>query len=396
MFAALGLFFSGYNNFVVGLALIGVRPALHPTPLATALVAAGTLAGMLAGALGLGRLADIAGRRLALILDLVLIVAFALASAIATSATELVVFRFLLGLGIGAGYPIGSSYVADVSPPQRRGLLMTVAFSGWGFGALAAGLVGWWLIIALPEPTAWRPMLASGALPAVATMVLLLTLGLPESDRWESSRANLVRLPFSALVSRRFIVRTVAACVPWWFMDVSVYGMALFTPTLLDEMGLTDPARIAAGTALLTVFTLAGFGVAALLIDRVGRRPLQLAGFVGMALALGALAMTGKHLPALWLLGLFAGFQLASNAGPNTTTWIVPAELFPTRIRASGQGLATAFSRTGAILGALALPLLSTTLGLRVSLILVAVTALLGGILTLAVLPETARIHLSD
>ena len=91
-----------------------------------------------------------------------------------------------------------------------------------------------------------------------------------------------------------------------------------------------------------------------------------------------------------------AGFQFASNSGPNTTTWIVPAELFPTRLRATGQGLATAFSRTGALLGALALPVLSARLGLPVTLGLVAVTSLLGAAVTLVTLPETARQPLVD
>lgn len=395
LLASLGLVLSGYNNFIVGLALIQVRPLFSLSAVSTGLVAAATLAGMLAGALALGRLADLVGRRTALLIDLGIIVVFSLLSARVNSGPELVAARFLMGTGIGAGYPIGSSYVADVSPPARRGRLMTLTFSGWGIGAFGASLVGW-LILAGGSPTSgWRVMLASGAIPAVVAAVLVIVTGLPESPRWQASR-SLAPLPFSALGHPAHRRATVAALVPWFLMDIAVYGIGLFTPTLLSELGLTRPVQVALGTLLLSVFTLAGFVVAGALIDRAGRRRLQIAGFLGMAAALCLLALAGPHPAAFPLLALFAGFQLASNAGPNTTTWIVPAELFPTRIRATGQGAATAFSRTGAVLGVLLLPVLAASVGLRATLLGVGAVSVLGAVATAASLPETANRLLDD
>ena len=115
-----------------------------------------------------------------------------------------------------------------------------------------------------------------------------------------------------------------------------------------------------------------------------------------MAITLVGIAFTGTHPSPVLLLGLFGGFQVGSNMGPNTTTWIVPAELFPTRLRATGQGSATAFSRLGAVAGVLGLPLLVVALGLRTTLMLAAASSLLGMTLTIGLLPETAARELVD
>lgn len=393
--AWVGLILSGFNNFVIGLALLEVKPLFKLTALQSGIVAAATLAGMLVGALALGRLADLVGRRTALLIDLALVAIFAIICAFVANGTELITARFLLGLGIGAGYPIGSSYVADVSPDRSRGRLMTLAFAGWGIGSFAAALLGWQLILHLAPTVGWRWMLGAGAVPAAIAFGLVALTGLPESPRWSASK-SLEKLPLSALATPAFARITLAALIPWFLMDIAVYGIGLFTPTLLAELGFKSVAQVALGTLILSLFTLAGFVGAGALIDRVGRRPLQIIGFLGMALALAILAFTGKAPAAGLLLGLFAGFQFASNAGPNTTTWIVPAELFPTRLRATGQGAATAFSRLGAVLGVLALPIAVASFGLRATLLVVALVSVVGAVATAALLPETANRPLSD
>lgn len=393
--ASLGLLVSGYNNFAVGLALIVIKPQYHLSPFSTGVIASATLAGMLIGSLALGRLADLVGRRRALLIDLALVVVFAIVSGLVQNATELGIARLLLGIGVGAGYPIGSSFVADVSPDKIRGRLMTLAFSGWGLGAFTAALAGFLLISHTAATTSWRLLLAFGAIPALIAIALVAVLGVPESPRWQQSQ-NLPKLPFSALGTPTYRRLTLAALIPWFLMDVAVYGVGLFTPTLLSGLGFKHPSQVAFGTLMLSLFTLAGFVVAGLLIDRVGRRILQIVGFVGMAAALVGVAAVGAKPNALLLLVLFGAFQLASNAGPNTMTWILPAEMFPTRLRATGQGAATAFSRIGAVLGVLLLPVFVAHLGLGTTLVLVAAVSIIGAIATAGLVDETNGKPLTD
>lgn len=110
-----------------------------------------------------------------------------------------------------------------------------------------------------------------------------------------------------------------------------------------------------------------------------------------MTVLFALLALQGAHPDAVLLLVLFATVQISINAGPNTTTWIVAAELFPTRLRARGQGSATAFSRIGAASGAFFLPVIDAHYGIDAAFALVAQASLLAAAITWWLLPETAR-----
>ena len=219
LIAFLGLFLSGYNNFMAAIALIELKPAFHLGPVAIGLILAATFLGMLVGGGTLGRLADLMGRRPVMILNICMIAVFAILSGFVGNSTELIIMRFLMGIGIGAGYPIGSSYVADVSTSHDRGARMTLSFCGWGFGALACGLVGWLLLSVAPPNIGWRLMLVSGAIPAIVAMVVIRTRCLPESHCWKNSQ-SLEPLPFSTLFRRGYRRTTLAALLPWFLMDL--------------------------------------------------------------------------------------------------------------------------------------------------------------------------------
>jgi MFS family permease len=177
-------------------------------------------------------------------------------------------------------------------------------------------------------------------------------------------------------------------------MDLPVYGIGLLIPSVLLQLHVGGTNAVVISTCGLSIFTLMGFVVAYYSIDRIGRRQLQIVGFVGMAGLFAILALAGTGINKFALLALFAGIQIFVNAGPNTTTWIVAAELFPTRLRASGQGGATAFSRIGAACGAFFLPVIDSRAGLSAAFAVVAVASVLAAIITVIYLPETARCEL--
>jgi MFS family permease len=124
-------------------------------------------------------------------------------------------------------------------------------------------------------------------------------------------------------------------------------------------------------------------------MDKLGRKAIQLVGFVIMALAYGALFLAPgiAKLPILFLI-IYGVSYFFIEFGPNTTTFIVPAEVFPTNLRGSGHGMSAAAGKVGAFLGAFFLPVILAASGLPFTMGLLAGVALLGVLLTALILPE--------
>jgi MFS family permease len=355
-----------------------------------------------AGAAVIGRLTDRLGRRAMYQLDLWLFVIFSLLSALAPNVAALIGFRFLLGVGIGADYPISSSYAAEFLPARLRGRLLVGAFSFQALGALAGATVGLVVLLTHPASDAWRWMLVAGTVPAL--VVVVLRRALPESPAWARARSaggTERALPYRALFGRDLRRALVLATVPWFAMDICLYGVGFFTPTILALLAFSDRASWVArdiasteGAMLLDVFLIVGFALAIWLVDSWGRMRLQLLGFAGMTVGLTLLAI-GARLPdtvPLHIVLIFAGFalfNLAVNAGPNATTYLLPAELFPTELRASGHGLAAACGKLGATVGVFCLPLIREHWGLSGTVGLVAGASLLGLLVTWLTRTET-------
>jgi MFS family permease len=391
--AATLTFLSGYNNFILGIALLQLHSVLNLTPAESGVVLAATSIGMLLGSVVLGRVADLIGRKRASIIDLGVVALAAIASAASVSAAQLVFWRLVLGVGLGGGYPISSSYVADIGPAATRGARLTLASSGWGVGVLASGFVGWLLLRAPAAALGWRTMLATGAIPAVVALIALALWRVPEAPAWVEAQ-SLQPLPLRTLFTRENWPRTLVMIVPWFLVDIPVYGVGLLTPTLLGQLHLGGLHAVILGYFVVAGFTLVGCLIPYLLIDPLGRRPLQIGGFLGTAVLMAWLALDGVTASWLCSLAVFVAIQLFINAGPNTTTWIVAAELFPTRLRATAQGAATSISRLGAISGTLLLPIVDARAGMPMVFGIAAAVSLLGAVLTWGWLPETARVPL--
>jgi MFS family permease len=413
--SAMGVFLDGFDLFIVGVALPLIQREFNASVWQLGLVGAASPIGAIFGAVVLGRVTDRLGRKAVYFVDLLLFVTFAALSALAWNIESLIVFRFLLGVGIGADYPIGATYVSEFMPARVRGRMIVGAFSFQAAGAFAGAVVGLLLLLIVPEVSAWRWMLAAGIVPAIIVVVMRSTA--PESPRWcevhgkadEARRtveelcgrpvvvdpAPAAPLPYSALFSRAFIRRTVLATVPWFLMGFALYGIGLFTPTILRVLGFTgtestsvasfvsSDVRATVGAVVLDVFLVLGFLLAIWLIDRWGRIRLQLIGFAGMAVAL-LIAAAGASLTVdstpyeLLILGGFALFNLMVNMGPNPTTYTLPAELFPTSVRASGDGMAASAGKVGAAIGIFLVPVLKQDWGIRPTVLTVALICALG------------------
>ncbi len=393
----------GFDFFIIGLALPFLQQTYHLTPVAVGAIASAAIVGALIGSLILGPLTDHIGRQRMLVLDIALFLIASVGTVIAWDMPSLIGFRFLLGVAIGADYPISVAYITENVPARLRGRMVIGAFTFQAIGALlgaltAITLIGLWPRLApagaAVMPDLWRWMLGVGIIPVLLVALLRWRFSL-ESPRYYLARGEYEaasiaatqllghaiaitpttdpperepQLPYAALFSAPYRRHTLLASLPWFLQDIATYGMGIFTPTLIAVLAFAHqvdlPRRTiaaATGAAIVDLFLIAGFLLAVVLIDRVGRMLLQIMGFIGMTIGLVLLALAGDPTlnpdPNLGLVLVgFLIFNLCMNCGPNATTFLLSGEVFPTTIRASGAGLAAAIAKAGAVLGAFALP----------------------------------------
>jgi MFS family permease len=426
LLAGLGILLDGFDFFIIGVANPLIANDFGVGAAEKGLVSAAAIVGAVFGAGLLGPLGDKIGRRRIFKFDLWLFVVFSLACIVAWDVWSLIAFRFVLGIAIGLDYPIAASYLAEILPSRTRGRWLVSAFSLQAAGILLGAVVGVLVLLIVPDVGSWRLMLGFGVVPAL--LIIWLRREVPESPRWLAQNGHeeeaceiaerLCGHPVAVtaadrergeptpegikafiqprLFSRRYRRRTIFTAVPWFLMDIATYGVGIFTPTLLAAMALAGPDAtflsddIAStkGTAALDVFLVIGFALAILLVDRLGRVRLQLIGFAVMAVALCLLGWSealpggGDDNLALVLIG-FALFNTFMNMGPNATTFALPAEVFPSEIRAAGHGFAAACAKLGAAIGVFAFPLLIDDLGTSALLFGVAGACVVAFVVTL-------------
>lgn len=426
--SAMGVFLDGFDLFIIGVALPLISHQMHMSKTGLGLVGAAAPLGAMIGAFTLGRYTDKLGRKAMYFFDLLFFVVFTGLSALSWSTISLLVFRFLLGIGIGADYPISSTYVSELMPKKIRGRMLSSAFSFQALGALFGAAVGLAILMLDPAPNAWRFMLAIGVVPAIVVLVLRTTV--PESPRWQMEHGDAEKartsaealtgqaiavepvrkstLQYKDLFSAAYLKRTILVTVPWFLMDIGLYGIGIFTPTILSVMAFAGHGNFihkdilsTQGAIFLDVFLVVGFALSITLIERLGRIRLQMIGFAGMAVAMAVLAVVGVPKGAqgdstLLIFFGFALFNLAVNMGPNATTWILPTEVFPTSLRASGHGLAAASGKFGAAVGIFLLPVLEQAWGLGVTLGMIALASFIGLLITWLFGYETAGQSLEE
>ncbi|MBN9747856.1 MFS transporter [Amycolatopsis sp. A1MSW2902] len=413
IFSSGGPFLDGYILSIIGVAMVQLGPRFALSASAEGLVGAAALIGIFFGAYLGGRLTDRFGRHLLFTIDLIALLGCSVAQAFVPNATWLIVLRLLIGVAIGADYPIATSLLAEFTPRRYRGKLLGAYVTMWFVGAAAAYLVGQLL---LSVDDGWRWMLASSALPAL--VIILLRLGTPESPRWlmkmgrvdeanevlakvygpgatvadlaDEGRTNLgVRAMFRSGYGKRMAFISL-----FWTCSVApLFAVYAFGPAILGALHLEgELANI--GSAVITVLFLAGCLVAVALVDRMGRRSLIIHSFLWSGLALLALGFF-PHPATGVIMVLFAAYAVLIG-GTQILQWVYPNELFPTEIRGSAVGLASSLSRIGAAIGTYLVPLALSGLGIGTTMIIAGVITLLGMVVSIAWAPETRGMTLAE
>lgn len=404
------MFLDGFDITVIGVALPTLTKQWDISPSVQGLVASSAVVGMLVGSLIAGRLTDLFGRRRMYLVTLICFIVFAGLTAVSMNVWELIAFRFLLGLGLGADYPVSSTLLAEFSPTKRRGRMMTTLVATWFLGSLFAYVMG--IVFSPIGPSSWRWILLLGAL--LAIVVAILRSVIPESPRWlratgrgadaDEVLAQLTgqhhvepsadvteeqpKARWTDLFSRQLIRTTIFVCGFWFAYDVAFYGITAYTPTILGSFTTGSTIAAYVGAAIIALIGLIGAGLGVLLVDKWGRRPLIITAFAGLTAALIVLALDPAPAFAALVI-LFALAELFANSGPGVLDMVYPTELYPTGVRAAGTGLATAVSRVGAILGIVVFPQLKASWGLGGALWLFVAAGALGLVICIFLAPET-------
>ena len=348
--AAMGGLLFGYDWVVIG----GAKPFYEPffglddpsKAWEAGFAMSSAVLGCIGGAVGLGWLPDHFGRKPSLILSAVLFTVSAIWTAFAGGYASFVAARILGGLGIGLASNVSPVYIAEVSPPESRGRLVSVNQLTIVLGIIFAQLANYIVFRMAPSDVSWRIMFGAEAVPAA--LFLVLAFFIPESPRWRATQVELAPRPLAnatlgELASSPFIGVLalgvfLAAFQQWCGINVVFnYAEEIFKAAGYDVSGVMFNQVITG--VVNCVFTVA----AMCLVDKWGRRPLMLLGAGGLAVLysiLGGCYYFEVKGIAVLVVVMAAIACYAMTLAP--ITWVVLSEMFPDRVRGTAMAVAVA------------------------------------------------------
>jgi len=371
---ALGGLLYGYDTGVISGTLISIGKEFRIGDGTKELITSSILVGAVIGAFFTSAVSRRLGRRrTTLIVAAVFLVGVILAG-ISIGPITLIGSRLFLGLAVGASTQVIPTYIAEMSPPKRRGRMVTLFNCAIGVGILGAALVN----VVLNDVVSWRWMIMLAGIPAI--VLLLGMLVLPESPRWlvsqgEVSRArrvlNWVRPSLREAEHELDDIRDLTkqtdggSTSEWrtirekWVRPALVAGigvaiftqltglemMIYYTPTILTDAGFPHVFSLWANVGVGVVYLLMTF-IGSRLVDRVGRRRLPLITLPGAALSLAAFGVVlftgGGHPNPALTIGLLLLFMFFQSGGIQVIGWLLESELYPLRVRATATSLQAA------------------------------------------------------
>ncbi len=364
--ASVGGFLFGYDLSLISGAIIFLKEEFALSPFWFGAVASSAILGCPFGPLAGAWLTDMMGRKWTLVLSAVLFMISALGSALASSVMQLIVWRFIGGMGVGLASTVSPMYIAEIAPPRLRGRLVVVNQLAIVIGLTLSVLVTYFLSFG----GHWRIMFATEILPILGLMLGLCFV--PKSPRWlatvnrnEEALQVLTKINgparaqtelqdiqnelgeetggFGELFQPGVRLALIIGAALMVFSQINGVNMILlYTPTLFMEAGITDaPDAILNSVYIDSWITLATI-IAFWLTRSFGRRPILIYGTLGMAVGhfLMFLSFT-YHMPTSFMLAAMLVPTGAFTLTLAPLSWVVLSEMFPNRIRAKAMSAAT-------------------------------------------------------
>ena len=329
------------------------------------------LIGMALGAVLAGTIADRFGRKNVFAATVILYSVSTGLCAVAWSYESLLLFRFLVGFGLGGELPVAATLMSEYAPSKLRGRFIVLLESFWGVGWLVAALISYLLI----PKFGWHIAFIIGALPAL--YVFLIRLHMPESIRYLISKGRvdearkiiltleeklgvkskpfdsdfddeatpIFKLNVFTLWKPSFRVRTFMLWIAWFGIVFSYYGIFMWLPSIVFTQGF-EVVKTFEYVLIMTLAQLPGYFAAAYLVDVIGRR-LTLSSFLLMSGVCSYFFGNAATASELLMWGAAMSFF---NLGAWGVIYTYTPELYPTAIRALGSGWAAGFGRIGGMI----------------------------------------------
>ncbi|KAK6456880.1 inorganic phosphate transporter [Scheffersomyces xylosifermentans] len=410
MIAGVGFMTDSYDIFAINLGVTMLSYVYWKGKIpdsTTTLLKVSTSVGTVIGQVGFGTMADVVGRKAIYGLELIVMIAATILQCTVGQSPAIefvgifVTLRIVMGIGIGGDYPLSSIISSEFSTTKWRGAIMGAVFSNQGLGQLFAGIVAMILVRAYKDDLVfaktgaecvgrcikandqmWRILIGFGCVPGCIALYYRLTIA--ESPRYsldvnehddlekvadaeavvDAHAAEIVAPKasfkdfihhFSQFKYGKILLGT-AGC--WFLLDVAYYGLSLNTALILQTIGYANNSNVyeklynsAAGNLILICAgALPGYWFTVATVDTIGRKPIQIGGFFLLTVILCVIGFAYHKLNEHGLLALYVLAQFFQNFGPNSTTFIIPGEIFPTRYRSSAHGISAACGKVGAII----------------------------------------------
>jgi putative MFS transporter len=364
-------FFDAFGALSLAFALPVLNRLWHISPQQSGLLIGATYVGQLCGAFLFSWMAERYGRVRSASVAVGIIAVMSLACALAQNFGALVAYRMVQGIGIGGEMPVAAAYISELSTARRRGRFFLLYEMIFPIGLMATGQVGAWLV----PLWGWQTMFLVGGIPCLIVSVLVARL--PESPRWLISQGRLReaesivrqietsagRLPvveeevnFTARETRwREVVSSVyrrRTFVVWtlWFCAYFVSNtLNNWLPTLYNTVYRLDLRQSLRAASLTNVMQVLLLLICAFSIDRLGRRKWTVACFVVGSALLGTLGVAGAHGVTAVIIVCTLSYGVLGSA--NAVLYLYTPEIYPTRMRVIGVGLATSWLRVASAVG---------------------------------------------
>ncbi|CAD8085486.1 unnamed protein product [Paramecium primaurelia] len=431
--SGIGFFTDAYDLFIIQLAIIMIgmvyyhdevrdgdtviKKADKLYPISETLLKQSALFGTLIGQLLFGYLADLLGRKKMYGTELLIIVFTTITSALAANTAApngltivgmLIIWRFLLGVGIGGDYPLSAIITSEFANTKNRGAMIAAVFAMQGFGILTGSIVSLLVLLSFSNTLnnddplnylqidhIWRIIVIFGAVPGLVAIYFRMTI--PETPRFtmdikgdagkakknvqqilknnsndisedntslDDNKQKIQKPTFYEL--KRYLSKwrngkiLLGTAMTWFALDIGFYGINLNQTTILKQMGFGSGQDLSQyeilkqaiyGNLITSALgTVPGYWLTVLFVDRWGRKTIQIMGFVALTILFSIMGLCKDILGHYLFITLYTLANLFNNFGPNATTFIIPGEVFPTRYRSTCHGISAASGKLGAII----------------------------------------------